>query len=102
MKNLGLGFILALFACESTAKPDIRLPDVGRAVRYSLEGELDPGLPRFDVVEVSGTKVRLREGLCKEGEQGSWVDWRTVRSWEDAGLALGDDRYLGMPWYPEY
>jgi hypothetical protein len=25
-----------------------------------------------------------------------------VRSWEDAGLALGDDRHHGMPSYPEY
>ncbi len=104
MRSLATCLVLALAACseEVPVQPELpaarlQLPEVGRAVRYSLDIEPLAEQPRFDVVEVVGTNVRLREPLCAVGETGFVVDWREVTSWEDAGVALGDDRFLGLP-----
>ncbi len=79
----------------STAR--LQLPQVGRAVRYSLDLESLPEFPMFDVLEVVGTEVRVAEIWRPVGEPGFVVDWREVKSWEDAGVALGDDRFHGLP-----
>ena len=119
MRSLATCLVLALAACseEVLVQPELeptvdrtlrvysgvlpaarlQLPEVGRAVRYSLDLEPLAEQPMFDVVEVVGTDVRLREQLCEVGEPGFVVDWREVTSWEDAGVALGDDRFLGQP-----
>ncbi len=98
--------VLALAACGGEASVDpglstaqLQLPHVGRAVRSSLDLEPLAGKKLFDVIEVEGTSVRLRAGLCAEGESGFVVDWQEVKSWEDAGTAVGDDRFLGLPGY---
>ena len=98
--------VLALAACGERASVQpglstarLQLPQVGRAVRYSPDLEPLAGKQMFDVVQVEGTRVRLREGLCAEGESGFVGDWQEVKSWEDAGPAVGDDRFLGLPGY---
>ena len=96
--------VLALAACGGEASVDpglstarLQLPQVRRAVRYSLELESLPEFPMFDVLEVVGTDVRLGEIWRPVGDLGFVVDWREVKSWEDAGVALGDDRFRGLP-----
>ena len=105
-----LVLVLTLAACsqEASVQPEqatarLQLPAVGRAVRYSLDLASPVG-HEFDVVEVSGTQVRLREGWCAPDAPGFVVDWREVESWEITGAARGDDRFLGLPfgegfWY---
>jgi len=104
MGRLGMSLVLALAGCggEAAVQPGpstarLQLPDVGRAVRYTMEFELLWEKQSFDVVEVDGTSVRLRDGLCAEDDSGFLVDWQTVKFWEDVGRAHGDDRYLGLP-----
>ena len=109
LRSLGVCLLLALAACNKEASfapgpsnSELQLPEVGRAVRYSLDDELLAGQEEFDVVEVLGTKVRLREGLCAVDERGFIVDWQEVKSWEDVGAARGDDHFLGLPPYFDY
>lgn len=98
-----LVLVLTLAACsqEASVQPEqatarLQLPEVGRAVRYSLDLE-SPAGHEFDVVEISGTQVRLREGWCGPDKRGFVVDWREVEWWEITGAARGDDRFLGLP-----
>lgn len=104
MRTLGMCIVLALAACGGEASLDpglstarLQLPRVGRAVRYSLDLAALPEFPMFDVLEVVGTDVRLGEIWRPVGEPGFLVDWRKVKSWEDAGVAVGDGRFHGLP-----
>ncbi len=96
--------VLALAACDREASVEpglstaqLQLPQVGRAVRYSLDFEHLPEFPIFDVLEVVGTDVRLGVVWRPVGDPGFIIDWREVKYWEDAGVALGDDRFHGLP-----
>ncbi len=101
--------VLALAACGEGASvqpglstAQLQLPWVGRAVRYSMDLEPMPEFPMFDVLEVVGTDVRLGEIWRPVGDLGFVVDWREVKSWEDAGVAVGDGRFHGLPLRPDY
>lgn len=92
---------LALAGCphgeRATPQASDPLPEAGRAIRLTTEDGAFVGEQAFDVVEVVGDRVRLRKPLCEIDDPGVWVDWGTVQSWNDAGTAVGDNRYLGLP-----